>query len=302
MSRTLWNIPIETEDNDVFAKIFESIYDGSLRKNWKALITFQQLLVLCDEEGYVDKTPDAISARTTIPLDIIQEGLTELSAPDPESRSQEEEGRRIVLINPGRRWGWRIVNHSAYRQIRSKDELRAYWRNQKRDERSNKATPSLALNSDLTESNRNLTSPHPISAITGKNGTKDVTPCNAGVTQSNAAVTPPTAIHNYVALRSDYATASVPVPVPSSFTEKGGVGEREIQDRATAVSSVMNAGVDPAFAGYVYDDWASRGGADGSGVIVPFLAYAVKRWSRERSEWVRGTHRGNKKQKTNIFA
>lgn len=119
----------------MYAKIFESIYDGSLRKDWKALVTFQQFLVLCDEEGFVDKTAEAISARTTIPIDIIEHGIAELSAPDSDSRSQEEEGRRLVLINPVRKWGWRIVNYKAYRDIRSKEELRNYWKDQKREDR-----------------------------------------------------------------------------------------------------------------------------------------------------------------------
>lgn len=127
----------------MYAKIFESIYDGSLRKDWKALITFQQLLVLADEAGYVDKTPDAISARTTIPLDIIIHGLDQLSSPDPDSRSKEEEGRRIVLINPDRRWGWRIVNHKEYREIRTQSELRLYWSDAKRKSRDAAASDRM---------------------------------------------------------------------------------------------------------------------------------------------------------------
>lgn len=119
----------------MYAKIFESIYDGSLRKDWKALIVFQQLLVLCDDEGYVDKTPEAISARTTIPLEIISHGITELSSPDPDSRSQEFGGKRIVPINPERKWGWKIVNYREYREIRNKEDLRLYWKGQKRDQR-----------------------------------------------------------------------------------------------------------------------------------------------------------------------
>lgn len=136
----------------MYAKIFESIYDGSLRKDWKALVVFQQLLVLCDEEGYVDKTPDAISARTTIPLEIIEHGITELASPDPDSRSQEEEGRRIVLIAPPRKWGWRIVNYKSYREIRSKEELRNYWKDQKRGERiSQAAERSIVLRNKLCD-------------------------------------------------------------------------------------------------------------------------------------------------------
>lgn len=119
----------------MFTKIFQSIYDGSLRKDWKALVTFQQMLVLADREGYVDMTPDAITSRTTIPREIIDHGLRELSEPDKESRSQEFDGRRLVLINPVRSWGWIIVNFRDYRDIVSQDDLRAYWRGQKKSKK-----------------------------------------------------------------------------------------------------------------------------------------------------------------------
>lgn len=119
----------------MYAKIFESIYHGSLRRDWKALIVFQQFLVLSDREGVVDRTSDAISSTTTIPIDIIQHGISELSKPDLESRSQEHDGRRIILISPHRTWGWQIVNYAKYRDIRSQDELRAYWRDGKQQQR-----------------------------------------------------------------------------------------------------------------------------------------------------------------------
>lgn len=123
----------------MYAKIFESIYDGSLRKDWKALIVFQQFLILCDEEGHIDMTPDAISSRTTIPIEIVEHGIKELEAPDPDSRSRNEEGRRIVLVNPPRKWGWKIVNHKAYREIKTKADLRDYWSDKKRESRTLKA-------------------------------------------------------------------------------------------------------------------------------------------------------------------
>lgn len=123
----------------MYTKIFASIYDGSLRKNWRALVTFQQLLILSDKEGYVDMTPEAILDRTKIPEDIILPGIAELSAPDPRSRSKEEGGRRIVPIAPDRDWGWRIVNYGQYRNISTQDELRNYWRGAKKAERQKKA-------------------------------------------------------------------------------------------------------------------------------------------------------------------
>ena len=107
------------------------MYEGTLATKgpWQSLVTFQQLIVLANRHGEVDMTADAISRRTTIPLEIIEIGLRELQKPDPDSRSMEEEGRRIVPIEPSRRWGWRLVNYDKYRKIRSEEERREYQRN-----------------------------------------------------------------------------------------------------------------------------------------------------------------------------
>lgn len=112
----------------MFAKIFQSMYDGSLatRGPWEALVTFQQLLVLSDRFGDVDMTAEIISRRTIIPLDIIRTGLAELSKPDPESRDPAHDGRRIVPISPTRDWGWHIVNYTRYSAIRNAEERREY--------------------------------------------------------------------------------------------------------------------------------------------------------------------------------
>lgn len=112
----------------MFAKVFESMYDGSLATSgpWEALVTFQQLLVLADRFGDVDMTAEVISRRTIIPLEIIRKGIEELEKPDQQSRDPSHEGRRIVPISPTRAWGWHIVNYSKYAAIRSAEERREY--------------------------------------------------------------------------------------------------------------------------------------------------------------------------------
>lgn len=93
------------------------MYDGTLYGHWQAIVTFQQMIVLCDAEGVVDMTPQAMAARTSIPLEIIQKGLEILEQPDPYTRTPGEDGKRITLLDAHRPWGWRIVNHKAYRDI-----------------------------------------------------------------------------------------------------------------------------------------------------------------------------------------
>ena len=109
----------------MYAKIFSQIYDGTLCTNgpWEALVTFQQLLILADQEGGVDMTIPAIARRTTIPREILERGIEALMLPDPESRTPTEEGRRIIPLSNGRSWGWRVVNYEKYRQIKREQEI-----------------------------------------------------------------------------------------------------------------------------------------------------------------------------------
>ena len=101
------------------------MYDGTLRADWKALITLQQMIVLCDPHGVVDMTPHAIHGRTGIPLDIIEHGISILESPDPHSRSTELDGRRIVRLEDSRQWGWRVVNYLYYRNLASAEDKRS---------------------------------------------------------------------------------------------------------------------------------------------------------------------------------
>ena len=59
----------------MYTKVFRQIYDGTLADNWQALVTFQQLLILADENGMVDMTLAAIHRTTGIPVEILQQGF-----------------------------------------------------------------------------------------------------------------------------------------------------------------------------------------------------------------------------------
>lgn len=122
----------------MYGKLFVQMYDGTLATKgpWQALVTFQQMIILADAKGIVDMTPEAISRRTTIPLEIINIGLVALEQPDAESRTPELEGRRIVRLNAERTWGWAIVNYDHYRKIRSQEDRREYMKKYQRDRRA----------------------------------------------------------------------------------------------------------------------------------------------------------------------
>lgn len=118
-----------------YGKLFAAMYDGTLGANWQALVTFQQMIVLCDSEGILDMTPEAIARRTNIPLEIITEGIKVLEAPDRASRTPEDEGRRIRRLDDSRAWGWYLVNHAYYKGLRTRDEIRERERLKKQKQR-----------------------------------------------------------------------------------------------------------------------------------------------------------------------
>jgi hypothetical protein len=106
----------------MYGKIFDSMYKGTMYGHWEAIVTFQQMIVLSDSEGIVDYTPMALSATTSIPIEIITKGIEILSRPDPYSRTPGNEGKRIELLDSHRNWGWKIVNHKYYRDLSSKED------------------------------------------------------------------------------------------------------------------------------------------------------------------------------------
>lgn len=108
----------------MFTKIFESVFDSSIADNWQHRHVFTDLLVLADKYGVVDMTAEAVARRTNVPIEIIREAITALESPDPNSRTPDCEGRRIVRLDTNRPWGWRIVNYVKYRESATKEMLR----------------------------------------------------------------------------------------------------------------------------------------------------------------------------------
>ena len=58
----------------------------------------------------------------------MREYLAILEAPDPDSQTPEEDGRRIVRLDPDRAWGWRVVNIQMYRGMGDLERIRKQTR------------------------------------------------------------------------------------------------------------------------------------------------------------------------------
>ncbi len=131
----------------MYAKLFTSIYQGTLRGNSHGLLVFTNLLAHCDKEGVADIHPRAIAEEVGLSQDQVRAALEVLESPDDESRSPEEHGRRIIRIDEHRAWGWLVVNYAKYRAIRSEEDRReqnreaqARWREKNKQSKPASAT------------------------------------------------------------------------------------------------------------------------------------------------------------------
>lgn len=108
----------------MFGKVFKQIYASSIARDYKVRHVFMDLIVLADSDGVVDMTHESIAATTGVPMEDLRAALEILLKPDPQSRSKEESGARLVPLTIDRNWGWQIVNYVKYRLIACETERR----------------------------------------------------------------------------------------------------------------------------------------------------------------------------------
>jgi hypothetical protein len=125
----------------MYAKVFTQILDSSIAEHWQTRLVFEDFLKLCDLNGVVDMTRDAIARRTNVPLEIVKQGISELEKPDPHSRNPENEGRRIVRLDEHRDWGWLICNYEHYRNLVTEEQRREKTRVRVKNFRDRRAQP-----------------------------------------------------------------------------------------------------------------------------------------------------------------
>lgn len=143
----------------MYCKLFASLYQGTLRGRSNEILVFTNLLAHCDREGYVDKHFMAIAQEVGIDVSDVKKAIETLELPDPESRSPEHDGARLIRMDEHRAWGWRVVNYGKYRSIKDEDDRReqnrlaqAEYRAKKRDAMNSKQASAIVSNSKQASS------------------------------------------------------------------------------------------------------------------------------------------------------
>lgn len=99
-----------------YVPVFSSIFQGTLCGKWPDTGVWLCLLALADKNGHIDMTLPYISAVTGVPVDTLSDCIGRFTSPDPHSRTQDDDGRRLKLLDETRPWGWLVINHGKYRE------------------------------------------------------------------------------------------------------------------------------------------------------------------------------------------
>lgn len=112
-----------------------------------------------DENCAVDLNPQVLAAVFGESKENVQSAINYLCSPDPLSRSQELDGRRLIHVGPGP-FRYKVVNLQKYRDDAVAGERREYWRQHKAWERDGKPGGKFVFEVDKVWTN--TPSPQPV--------------------------------------------------------------------------------------------------------------------------------------------
>ncbi|MGN6728602.1 MAG: hypothetical protein ACTHJG_02080 [Rhodanobacteraceae bacterium] len=116
-----------------YTKLFASITESTVwGEPYHVRIVWITLLAMADARGNVFGSIPGVARRANVSVEEAESALEAFLAPDRYSRTPDQEGRRIEPIDGG----WRLINHAKYRAMRSAEERREYFREQKAQKRA----------------------------------------------------------------------------------------------------------------------------------------------------------------------
>ena len=102
-----------------FTKLFSSIVTSTIwREPAHVCKVWITMLAIADKHGIVEGSVPGLADLARVSLDECVAALDRFRSPDPWSRTQEHDGRRIEDI----RGGWRLLNYAYYRDMHGKQD------------------------------------------------------------------------------------------------------------------------------------------------------------------------------------
>ena len=144
-----------------YVPLFDHLTTGTLYGKWPDIGLWPVLLSMADKHGRIDVTPQFIAGVTGLDIDEVAACIQRFCGPDKFSRTKADDGRRLEPIDPEREWGWRVVNHAAYREkarLLAKDTARTNSGVDAERKRAARERPPLSPDFPLSDSDANTDS------------------------------------------------------------------------------------------------------------------------------------------------
>lgn len=104
-----------------YTKLFNSIITSTIwTEDDKTRIVWITMLALADKNGEVQGSVPGLARLSGVSVEAAEAALKKFLSPDLHSRTKDDEGRRIEVIDGG----WHLLNHAKYRAMASKDEAK----------------------------------------------------------------------------------------------------------------------------------------------------------------------------------
>lgn len=105
-----------------YTKLFNSIVTSTIwTEDDKTRILWITMLAMSDQHGEVHASIPGLARIAGIDTESAEQAINKFMAPDPYSRTPDNQGRRIAKIEGG----WEILNHKKYRIMASKEDAKA---------------------------------------------------------------------------------------------------------------------------------------------------------------------------------
>lgn len=144
----------------MYGKLFASTFTGSMYGAGPDVFAVWAYVIANTVDSQVELNPNLIAALLGCTPDRARAAIEVLCAPDPNSRSKAEGGRRLVREGE---FAYRVPNFAAYRSIRNEEDRRAYNREKKREQRARDK-----VNASVIDSQRKSTVSAQAEAVSSK--------------------------------------------------------------------------------------------------------------------------------------
>jgi len=99
-----------------YTKLFNNILTSTIwGEDVQTRLVWITMLAMADKNGEVQATIPGLARMAVVDLDACRAAVAKFLQPDPDSRTQDDEGRRIEEIEGG----WVLLNYAKYREMAS---------------------------------------------------------------------------------------------------------------------------------------------------------------------------------------